>query len=185
MSVISLKPGQVAGELKARARKTPGEITKAMMRSARRAQAMLVRRTPKDLGQAKAGWKVSQAIKGTKGARIDVYNDNPYVGILERGARPHPVSKEGVAMIHAWVWRNRMHFPSLKTAGGNAKTGKGAKAEALNIAYAIAAKIKREGQKPKYFVKDSIPELQKDFAVELNKQIEAYSKRRAARGGKK
>lgn len=185
MTVISLKPSEVAGELRARARRTPGEITKVMMRSALRARTMLVRRTPKDLGQAKAGWKVSKLIKGTKGARVDVYNDNPYVGILERGARPHPVSREGVALIHAWVWHNRALFDSLRTNTGRAKSSKAAKAEALQIAYAIAAKIKREGQKPKYFVRDLLDELNRDFGKELAKQINDYAKRRAARGVKK
>jgi len=175
MTVIKIGANEIGRELKARARRTPGELQTAMRRAALRGRAMLVRRTPKDLGQAKAGWKVSQFVKGTTRARIDLYNDNPYVGILERGARPHKVSMEGIAALHAWVWRNRAYFKF------SAETRKQGKAEALGIAYAIAAKIEREGQAPLYFVRKSMDELNRDFGVQLNDQIEKYSKRRATR----
>ena len=95
MSVIKMTHQQIGPELAARARKTPGVLQKATKRSAMRARTLLARRTPKDLGQAKAGWKVSQFIKGTKGGRVDVYNDVPYVAILELGDRPHGVNIEG------------------------------------------------------------------------------------------
>ena len=178
-NVIKIGPNQIAGELRARANKTPGELQKAMKRAALRGRAMLVRRTPKDMGQAKAGWKTSDFIKGSKGGRIDLYNDNPYVGVLERGARPHKTSNEGIAAIHGWVWRNRAYFQF------EAETRKAAKAEALGIAYAIAAKFEKVGQEGTFFVKKSMDELSKDFGKQLNEQIERYAKRRAARASAK
>jgi len=194
LSVIKIGANQIGGELKARARKTPGELQKAMKRAALRAQAVLVRRTPKDLGQAKAGWRISEFVKGTKGARVDVYNDVPYVGVLERGARPHKVSMEGRMAIYEWVMRNippAMHGPvqkySRKTQTGGKKAFKayaqeGVEAAAMQITDAIVWKLRKKGQKPTFFVRKSMDELNRDFGLQLQKQIQAYAKRRAARG---
>lgn len=195
MAVIKIGADKIAGELAARERQTPGEITKAMLRSARKAQALLVRRTPKDLGQAKAGWRVSKPIKGTRGAAVDVYNDNPYVGILERGARPHGVSLEGRMMIYEWVLRNIPATPAASgpVAPGKRRThglGRGGRPkkikedQAMEITNAIVQKIRKKGQKGTFFVLKSMDELNREFGGELQKQIDAYSRRRAKRKGK-
>ncbi len=191
MATIALTPKQLGPELRARARRTPGELTKAMLRSARQGQALLVRRTPKDLGQAKAGWRVSQPIKGTKGARVDLYNDNPYVGVLEEGARPHPVNMEGRIAIYEWV---RRHYAGMRKMSGPLRPGEkrkmrrpaksGAEKEILDITNAIIQKIRKKGQKGTHFVKNSMDDLVNDFSKNVNKQITDYSRRRAKRGVK-
>lgn len=192
MSIIKLRPDEVGAELRARASKTPAAITKAMFRAAKRGQAMLARRTPKDLGQAKAGWKTSEPVRGSRKAHIDLYNDVPHIGILEHGARPHPVSLEGRIAIHEWVVR---HYNSMRKVSGPVQPGKkkktrksgpqGREQEMLDITNAIIHKIRTKGQDPTYFVKRSMPELQEDFGKQLNKQISDFSKRKARRGGKK
>ena len=192
-NVIKIGANEIAGELKARANKTPGELQKAMKRAAMRGRAMLVRRTPKDLGQAKAGWKTSKFVKSAKGGEIDLYNDNPYVGVLERGARPHKVSFEGRMAIYEWVLRNippAMSGPvqpynrKTKTGGRkefNRKSEEGLEVAAMEITTAIIRKLRLKGQKPRYFVKKSMDELNKDFGKMLNEQIAQYAKRRAKR----
>lgn len=183
MSVIKMTHQQIGPELRARAKKTPGVLQKAMKRSAMQARTLLARRTPKDLGQAKAGWKVSQFVKGTKGGRVDVYNDVPYVAILELGARPHSVSLEGRIAIYEWVVRHYGQFRA-RHEGGRAKrrSSEQREREYMDITNAIVQKIRKKGQDPTYFVKSSIDQLSKDFGKELDKQIAAYSKRRAKKG---
>jgi hypothetical protein len=153
---------------------------------------MLVRRTPKDLGQAKAGWRVSKPIKGSRGVRVDLYNDAPYVGILELGARPHSVSMAGRIAIYEWVLRNippAIQGPVQKRTGGrkalSAQHSEGLDAAAMDITNAIVQKIRKKGQAGKFFVAKSMDELNRDFGRELNRQISAYSKRRAKRKGSK
>lgn len=140
----------------------------------------MVRITPVDQGQLKNSWRV-RASRGTGigGGNLvaTLSNDAPHAGIVEGGARPHPVSNEGIAAIHAWVWRNRKDF-GFTTRSGRAQGGKGVKAATLGIAYAIANKIKREGQEPTFFVKDSMPVLQKIAAREVAMAIAKLAARR-------
>lgn len=196
MTVIKIAANKIGGELTARARKTPAELTKAMTRTAHRGRAMLARRTPKDLGQAKAGWRVSKPIRSAGGARVDLYNDAPYVGILELGARPHGMSLEGRMAIFEWVLRNIPPSPvqgpvqhRREKSGGRSGMNKrhaeagGVDAEAMDITNAIVRKIRQKGQKGKFFVLKSMEEMNRDFGANLDKQITAYAKRRAKRKG--
>lgn len=157
---------------------------RALIRAAHRGRAVMVRVTPADQGQLKNSWKV-RASKGTGigGGRLaaTLSNDAPHAGIVEGGARPHPVSNEGIAALHAWVWRNRKNF-GFTTRSGRAQSGKGAKAATLGIAYAIANRIKRHGQEPTFFVKDSMPVLQKQAAREVAKAIAKLANKRTGGG---
>ena len=176
---------QIGPELAARAKRTPGMLQKAMKRSAMKARTLLARRTPKDLGQAKAGWRVSQFVKGSTGGRIDVYNDVPYVAILELGARPHAVSLEGRIAIFEWVIRHYGQFRARHESGrAKSRSSDQREREAQDITNAIVQKIRKKGQDPTYFVRSSIDELSKEFGKELEKQIVAFSKRKAKRGTK-
>lgn len=185
MTVINMGHGQIGPELIARAKKTPGVINKAMKRSAMKARTKLARKTPKDLGQAKAGWKVSSLIKGTSRSRIDVYNDAPHVGVIELGARPHGVNLEGRIAIYEWVLRN---IPREELIGPRRKGSRMKKLkndQAMKITQAIVHKIRAHGQKPTYFVRSSMDEITAEFGKEVEKQISAYAKRKAKRGGGK
>lgn len=132
---------------------------------ARRGVQLLKERTPVDQGQTRAAWDVSRPeIASAVGELARIVNDAPMVGVLERGARPHPVSNEGVRAIWEWVWRHRANF-RIVTKSGRATGGLAAQKATLNIAWAIAAKIRKYGQKPKYFIRDSLPEIQR-FIIE-------------------
>lgn len=186
MAVIKVTAKEIGRELTERNRGIRRRTQKAMMRSALRGQAMLARRTPKDLGQAKAGWRTSKPVVSNVAAAVDLYNDVPYVGILEHGARPHPVSREGWLAIYQWV---RRHFTfSTKIARGK-NEGKRSRQKMMDqgdpmlaeITNAIVYKIQKYGQRPTYFVKRSMPELRKSLGREVDMQLGRYSKQRAAK----
>lgn len=196
MAVINMGHGKIGPELIARAKKTPGVLHRAMKRSALKTRTMLVRKTPKDLGQAKAGWRVSPLIKGTSRSRVDVYNDAPHISILEFGARPHGVSLEGRVAIYEWVVRVidpqasgpiRPYDRKTKTGGRKefmSLTEGARNAAAAQIMQAIVWKIRHHGQKPTYFVRTSMDDVTYDFGKEVEKQIADYAKRKARRATK-
>lgn len=137
--------------------------------------------------------------------------DAPHAGIIELGARPHPVSREGVEAIARWVFLklHAVQGPSKKTF--DEKSGKfrttvpkdrrkqisvrregpvrevngkrkgpgsykvGYDEASLQIAYAIAQKIKREGQKPKYVVKRHLPLASQYVAEECERLLRGAS----------
>lgn len=115
--------------------------------AAMRLRKHLVQRTDElklvDTGLYKNSFKVS----GTS-----VTNEAPHAGIIELGARPHAVSMHGIQSLAGWVRR---------------KLGVKDEKRALAIAYAIAEKIKKHGQKPHYVMRDSLPEAKKFFGEEL------------------
>lgn len=99
-----------------------------------------------------------------------VINDAPHAGIIELGARPHPVSKEGVLAIAAWV-RRKLHPKDESGSvimGKNGKPKKFGEDAALRIAYAIAENIKKFGQKPHYVMMNALPQAREFFDAELN-----------------
>ena len=109
----------------------------------------------------KAAWKERS---GGTGARtvLTVLNDAPYAGIVEHGARPHQVSLEGRAALAGWARRN---IQGLKPG------------EDWAVAEGIARKLAAEGQKPTFFVRNELPNLNRDMVVE----VERFLKIEAAR----
>ena len=157
---IRLAPGQLPSELRARAKKMPGVIGKGLHHGALHGQTHLVRKSPKDRGLFKASWKVRRGK-----SEITLSNSAPYAGIIEFGARPHPVSREGVESIYRWVLR----------------TITAERTEARGIAHAIAEKIRKKGQKPTYLVRDSLDDLL-DFARGAVEQTLSEQSHKPARG---
>lgn len=78
----------------------------------------------------------------------------PHSGIVELGARPHEVNKEGIEALTGWVRR---------------KLGVLDVGEARSIAYAIAAKIREQGQAPRYVFRDALPQAKIFFREELER----------------
>jgi hypothetical protein len=151
---------------------------KGVLAGARAAVPMLRRKTPKDRGHAQAAWHWRRG-PGSPGPVAVVYNDNPIIGVLELGARPHAVSEEGRLAIFEWVLR---HFRGIETGStrtyknllavsGRSMLGSSKEAKKLvvagsgdirgtklawDITRAICEKIRRFGSKPHYFVRDSL-----------------------------
>ena len=162
------------GQLPKLLRKHGEEGAKALARGARsaamRAQSDLrAAKEPRDRGLFAAAWK----IRDEAGAVI-LYNDAPYAGILERGARPHGVSKEGQAAIRAWVIRKGVLFVEGKR-GPVRVTSRNADryTKAVDSAvWAIVMKLKKEGQKPLWVVRKRLPTFQRYVKEELTAELD-------------
>ncbi len=164
------------------------DVDKGIQLAAHRGRTHLIKKTPTDQGQARNSWV---ATKKT------IRNDAPHIGILERGARPHKVSREGIESLTQWALRTltvRRKKAGKKSPKKGKKAGKkspkkGKKAgkktprvrkglkepQARAVAFAIAKKIEQEGQQGKFFVQKSLPRI-KGF---LKKEIEEQLRKRA------
>lgn len=171
---IKTTPGKLPRQITARNASAKKVTRRALGRAAHLGRRLMTKSTPVDQGQLKNSWKVrvwgGTIGDGTIAAKLT--NDAPHAGIVEGGARPHPVSQQGVAAIYAWVWRNRQMF-SLTTPGGKASSSKATRAAAMGIANAIAHRIRLKGQKPTYFVKNKMPQLHQ---IAINEVISALKK---------
>jgi hypothetical protein len=102
-------PAEVAKLIAETAKKLPDAMRKAAMTSGVRVTAELVDRAPTGVaGVLKAAWAANPKQhfgSNGKGKVVSVTNSAPYAGIIERGARPHPVSDEGRRSIKQWVIR--------------------------------------------------------------------------------
>lgn len=130
---------------------------KGVIKGARNGKGMLKNSTPESLGDAKAGWEM----KYPANMIIQLYNGTPYVGVLEWGARPHNVSREGMERLVDWSKRE------LGLSEDDAK----------RAAFGIASKIRDEGQKGTFFVRMSIPALVEACQKFVTKELASYGSR--------
>lgn len=199
MSGKGLDGGKISSDLA----KIEKAIKQAGMRATRKAahgaKAILVKRSPKDLGQLKASWRVGKS--GGGGDTVEVFNDAPHAGIVEHGARPHPVSAEGRKAIREWVIRH-FGFPGSKKRGTRRLVGEnqvtvGCKvrgsrrtadmnAEIDRVVEGIIHKLNTKGQKPTFFVKNSMADIRALLEVELAAELAKVGRRGdVPRGGGK
>ena len=191
MSVIKLTPDQLAETLQHHQEQIPAAIQGGVLLAAHRGRALLVKRSPVDQGVYKNSWQVRSM--GAIGALL--FNDAPHAGIIEQGARPHAVSREGIEAIKAWAKRKLVltgpaKAPRLKMFGlkikrprrspgaGSAKSGKWAlqdwaDEEATRIAFAIAAKLKKEGQRGLFLVANAMPDIVEFLKQEIDRRVKA------------
>lgn len=178
---------QLPEELLRRARETAGALKEGALRAAHRGHAHLVGQTPVDQGQLRNSWRVvdrrAQSLSpGAVEELAEIINDAPHAGVVELGARPHPVSPEGWDAIYEWV---RRHFGF--TVGGSSEMRRvggetGEDPVLSEITWGIVHKIAREGQRPTYFVRDSMPELKRLLDLEVKKAIRRAAARRRRAG---
>jgi hypothetical protein len=168
-------------------------IARGARAGAERGRTYMSKRTPIDLGQLRAGWKVkggSPAPEQGGATLATLDNDAPHVGIVELGARPHTMSPAGWAAIYEWVRRH----PELYTHAGSKKnpamsgpnqpkmrrTPKalgpirpyhGPDPEISAITNAIVQKIRKVGQKPTYFIRKNLDALARLAVQEVAKSI--------------
>lgn len=179
-TVIKLRPEQLGVAIKATSTSMPKVVLNGIRVSAERARAHLVKNTPVDRGVAKNAWTVLPELRGAR-----LVNHAPYIGILERGARPHDVSAEGWMAIFRWVLRHPALIGSAKAAGqarsalsrGRSKASSPvswAVQQATEVTNAIVWKLKHEGQEGHWMVRDGMPLFKKWLAEDLNRMIVAY-----------
>lgn len=188
MPVISLELKDLPVALDQCERNIRRAVARGALAGAHRGRALIVKRTPVDMGPLKAGWKVVPGSADFEDGASDVLatlvNNERHIGPVENGARPHPVSPEGWAAIYEWV---RRHYRGSKSegyklggAGRMRRQGAGADPnrpfhgsdpEVSAITNAIVWKLRTQGQKPTYFVKRSLEDLKAVMAAELERAL--------------
>jgi hypothetical protein len=164
MTRIVLTPDQLGARLRADKAKLPNVLKQALHASAQRGRSYIVSESPVDRGILRNAWKVIEQIDGAL-----LQNDQPYAGIVERGARPFKISPEGRAALAAWAFRKILSG----TLGVNQHKRADLKKEADRIAWAIAKRFEKIGMKGSEFVKKSLPVL----AAMMDEEIVEYLSR--------
>ena len=177
----TVRPQDIGNVLAKHSQKQRAAMVRGLRSGARFGRTLLVSRTPKDRGMAKLAWKT--IFYGDSGVVAENLNSAPYAGILEAGARPHGVSKEGQEAIFQWVLRNlravgdskagyaAVHVNELNAGQRRRRLGNIDKGEQLarSITFLICRKIRLKGQKPHWFVKNSMDELSRQAREEVER----------------
>lgn len=145
-TVIKITPDQLSAALAKENARVKKNVHLASRAAAMKLKTYLVAKTDEmgitDLGIYKSSFNV---VENT------VSNDAPHAGIVELGARPHPVSKEGQEAIKRWAMR---------------KLGLEEK-EAERATFLICRKIRKHGQKGRYVMRDSLDKALEFFKEEF------------------
>jgi hypothetical protein len=163
---IAIRFQDLPKALQKREKAVRAAIQRGAEKGARAGMSLLIRKTPVDQGELKASWKVT-----TGGGRLaTLTNTAPHVGIVELGARPHPVNREGWDAIYEWA---RRHF-TVSPTGQRRRVAKatGADPELSRITWGIVKKIEKYGQAPTYFVRNAMPEVQRLAVAAIVREIE-------------
>lgn len=206
-TVVKISPAQLPEALLQEMMRMPHLHERAATRAAYRLKRYLVARTNELKINDRGTYKRSFVVE-----KNSVTNSAPHAPIIEEGARPHKVSREGLEMIARWVRRKlRKTTYSLKQKRdekGRFATGdeivekkkrykRGKKIytkvekrdargrftgdvdveikvkgdEAMKIAFAIAKKIEKYGQRGRFVMRDALPMAKKFFEEELTRLI--------------
>jgi hypothetical protein len=179
VTTVYLTPEQLGPAMRREAKKVPTLLVRAGQRAAFRGKARLIAATDEkgitDMGQYKNSFHVQ---RGARDLPAVLWNDAPMAGVIELGARPHPVSQEGIEAIAAWARRKlglsqvEVSGPVMKGSGGRKKFARGVQDDiAMAIAIGIARKIRREGQKPRFVFRDELGNLRKYWREELERLL--------------
>lgn len=156
---IEVKPHELAGALKDGEQRIKAALPLASYAASAKYAAYLAYLVDEkgitDQGILKNSIKAIRNADGTASTAITA----PHAGIVELGARPHGVSAEGREAIKQWCMR---------------KLGLDEKA-AESATWGICQKLKAEGQKPTYLVRDSMPKAVEFFAAELERILNRRS----------
>lgn len=170
MTRIEFTPEQLGARLRADKQKLPQELKRAIKASAQRGRSYIVSESPVDRGILRNAWKVVEQIDGAI-----LQNDQPYAGVVERGARPFKISPEGREALAGWVFRKLLNG----TLAVNQHKRVDLQAEAERIAWAISKKFEKLGMRGTQFVKKSLPVL----AAMMDEEIVEYLQRFFQRNG--
>lgn len=193
MTTIHLRPEDLPKLLADHAAKLPKVVGQGLVLAAHRGRTLLVRESPVDQGLFRNSWEVREAFFG---AVID--NTAPHAGIIEKGARPHKVNREGIDALTKWVLRHlsksRPKYgpigpevygptapkpvkygptppPVYGPKKARAATPRMTEAEARSIAFAIAKKLEKHGQLGLGIVEKALPELSRIAQIEVMRAI--------------
>lgn len=177
---VTMTEGQLGARLRGDAKGAPKAVFRAMVSAAQRGKAYIVGQSPVDRGILRNAWKV---IRLSSINEVQLTNDQPYAGVVERGARPFKISSEGIWALKGWALRK---LKSGEMNGrSNLRTRKLVKRrnsvnlekEAESIAYAIAKKFERVGMKGKRFVLNNLTQLAALMDGEIKRSLSAFFNR--------
>lgn len=146
--VIKIEPGDLSKMLRGEGERVREAIKLATKAAALKLKTYLVRQTDK-LGITYQGVYKG----GFRATDNSVVNDAPHAGIVEMGARPHKVSKEGREAIKRWAM---------------IKLGL-AEPEAEEASWGIAKTIEMVGQEGYHVMRDAVPMAVEFFKQELTR----------------
>jgi hypothetical protein len=205
-STITMTEAQLGARLRSDAKGAPKAVFNAMYSAAQRGRSFIIGKSPVDRGILRNAWKV---IKLSSIQTVELTNDQPYAGIVERGARPFKMSSTGIFYLKGWVMRKlksgEMYPEGAQTkiswAKGWSKKLKTAKGESLitskrkrkfskdelekaaeSIAYAIAKTFEKYGMKGKRFVLNNLTKLAELMDGEVKRYLSNFFNRRLAGG---
>lgn len=167
VSVVHLRPEDLPAVLRGHQKKLPKAVESGLNLAAQRARTLLVRASPVDQGLYKNSWR----IRKQGGAGPVLYNDSPIAGIIELGARPHGVDKAGIDALTEWAKRKLTIELKQITRGPNKGKTQDLDTVARGIAFAIAAKLKTQGQKGLYIVANNMPTIAHYMAQEVARAV--------------
>jgi len=179
--------------LRSDATNAPKAIFRAMVSSAQRGKGFLVAATPVDRGILRNAWKI---VKSSATNEVQLVNDQPYAGVMERGARPFKMGRAGIEAIKGWVGRQlRAGKIILKPKPRNAiahltdaykvrfksrpKLSKGAERQQAieSITWAIVKTIEKVGIKGRRFVMNNLDKLAALMKEEMDRSLDNFFSR--------
>jgi hypothetical protein len=179
-AVISVDLDQLPEALDLGERKIRRAVARGARKGAYRARDVARRLTPKDQGGLRDGWEVDPGADefiGSETRLADLVQTAPHAIFVELGTRPHGVNPAGWAAIYEWV---RRHYrggqlggtgPMRRARGGETGPYRGPDPVIADITNAVVAKIRKEGTKPTYFIRDMLPELSTVCALEVERAL--------------
>jgi len=198
---ITMTEGQLGARLRADAKGAPKAVFRAMTSAAQRGKAFIVGKSPVDRGLLRNAWKV---VKLSVLGEVHLVNDQPYAGVVERGARPFRISSEGLWYLKGWVMRKLKSgemFPmgarfkinwargwnkAIRTAKGQSLitskrrvrfSKEQLEKEAERIAWAIAKTFEKVGMKGKRFVMSNLHLLAELMDDEVKRSLSTFFNR--------
>lgn len=178
MATVEISFDKLGHRLRADAAGAPRAVKRAIYSGAQRGRSFIVGESPVDRGILKNAWRV---LKMREGAEL--VNDQPYAGVMERGARPFKISSEGIFALKGWVMRKLVSGEmngrsSLKTKKVMRRRKTFAlEKEAEKIAYAIAKKFEKVGIQGKRFVWKNLEKLAALMEGEMERYLAKFFNR--------
>lgn len=145
-------------DIAARLRKMDANLRRAtklaVLEAAAAGTVVIAKAAPVDRGRLKQSVRLRR--RGESGYP-EIVVDAPYAAIIEVGSRPHWVP---LTPLVGWVRRNRAKFGITGDGRTRDKAGRfQASGEVIAIARAIQRSIAMKGTRPRWFVRGSIPTL--------------------------
>lgn len=180
MSTVKIAPGHLGAFLKRSVRGNAAAIHRGLVAGARRGAQYLASRngpTPIFNGVLRNAWEVQ--VLGPGQAKI--VNSAPYAGVMERGARPYKIGREGIEAIREWV---RLKIALMDAGGGKVRplspqeaTHEGGFGYFIDdITWAIVKKIERDGIQGRFFVRGSLDKLRsfldEEVGISLHNELD-------------